>query len=120
MTPVTPRFGFAIEYVRDIEAARRFYIEVMGLRVEREHPSFVQFDHFAIAADESMSGTDAPELHWLVDDAEGAFRDMSGRSELHMPLQEMPFGKVFAVLDADQRPRYLLELARERPSRPAS
>ena len=31
----------------------------------------------------------------------------------------MPFGKVFAVNDPDGRPRYLLELARERPSRPA-
>lgn len=37
----TPRFGFALEYVTDVEAVKRFYVDVLGLEVEREHPTFV-------------------------------------------------------------------------------
>lgn len=37
----TPRFGFALEYVSDVEAVKRFYVDVLGLEVEREHPTFV-------------------------------------------------------------------------------
>ncbi len=29
-----PRFGFALEYVKDIAAAKRFYVDVVGLKVE--------------------------------------------------------------------------------------
>ena len=68
-----PEFGFILEYVSDIEAAKRFYVEVLGLEVERYHPVFVQFKHFAIASDESMSGGRESEVYWLVDDAEEAF-----------------------------------------------
>src|SRR6185503_14086393 len=49
-----PRFGFVVEYVRDIEAAKQFYVESFGLKVERTHPMFVQFEHFAIASDDSL------------------------------------------------------------------
>lgn len=114
-----PRFGFALEYVTDIEAARRFYVEILGLEVERYHPTFVQFDSFAIASDESMSGRGEPELYWLVDDAEAAFRDLSQKAEVSLPLKQMPFGKVFGINDPAGRPRYLVELAHDRPSRPA-
>ncbi|HEY8490830.1 MAG TPA: VOC family protein [Dehalococcoidia bacterium] len=114
----TPRFGFVVEYVADIEAATRFYADVLGLEVQRWHPTFVQFDSFAIATDESLGGRGEPELYWLVDDAEAAFRDLSGKAEVGLPLRQMPFGKVFAVKDPDGRLRYLLELAQDRPSRP--
>jgi catechol 2,3-dioxygenase-like lactoylglutathione lyase family enzyme len=112
----TPRFGFALEYVPDVEAATRFYVDVLGPEVERSHPTYVQFQNFAIASDESMNGRNEPELYWLVDDAEAALRDLSGRAEVSMPLKQMPFGKVFAVTDPAGRPRYLLEFARNRPS----
>jgi catechol 2,3-dioxygenase-like lactoylglutathione lyase family enzyme len=113
-----PRFGFVVEYVTDIEAAKRFYVDVLGLEVERYHPTFVQFNSFAIASDESLGGRGEPELYWLVDDAEAAFRDLSWEAEVSLPLQQMPFGKVFAIKDPAGRPRYLLELAQDRPSRP--
>lgn len=113
-----PRFGFALEYVTDIEAAKRFYVDVLGLDVERYHPAFVQFSSFAIASDESMTGTREPELYWLVDDAEAAFRELSQKAEVSLPLKQMPFGKVFGIKDPGGRPRFLLELARDRPSRP--
>ena len=115
-----PEFGFYLEYVTDIEAARRFYIDVMGLEEERYHPTYVQFNHFAIASDESMSGAREPELYWLVEDAQAAFNELSQKAEIAMPLKQMPFGTVFALKDPSGRPRYLLEFARDRPSRAVS
>ncbi len=114
-----PRFGFIIEYVKDIEAAKHFYVEVLGLKVERYHPTFVQFDTFAIASDEPMAGNGEPELYWLVDDVEAAFSDLSQKAEVSLPIKQMPFGKVFGINDLDGRTRYLLELAKDRPSQSA-
>lgn len=112
-----PRFGFVVEYVEDIERARRFYADVLGLELQRVAPSFVQFEHFAIASDESLGGRGEPELYWLVDDAEAALRELSTSAGIAMPLTEKPFGKVFAVSDPDGKPRYFIQLAVNRPSR---
>jgi predicted enzyme related to lactoylglutathione lyase len=114
--PLEPHFAFTLEYVSDVEAARRFYEEVLGLKVERSHPTFVQFDRFALASDEAMSGSAEPELYWAVEDADAAFAELSGKAEVSMPMKQMPFGKVFAVRDPAGRARYLIEFARERPS----
>jgi catechol 2,3-dioxygenase-like lactoylglutathione lyase family enzyme len=111
-----PRFGFVVEYVKDIEAAKTFYVDVLGLEMQRYHPTFVQFDKFAIASDQPIGATGEPELYWLVDDGEAAYRELSQKAEVVAPLTQKPFGKVFAIKDADGRPRYLLELSRERPS----
>ncbi len=113
-----PQFGFVLEYVTDIEVAKRFYVEVLGLTVERYHPTFVQFNHFAIASDESLSGSREPEIYWLVDDAEAAFADLSQKAEVTFPLKQLPFGKVFAIKDPAGRSCFLIELARNRPSQP--
>lgn len=113
-----PKFGFVLEYVTDIEAAKRFYTQVLGLEVERYHPVFVQFNNFAIASDESMSGSRDPEVYWLVDDAQAAFNDLSQKAEVTLPLRQMPFGKVFAIKDPAGQPLYLIELAQDRPSQP--
>src|SRR5262245_6123259 len=94
---VKPKFGFALEYVPNVGEARRFYADAMGLLVQREHPTFVQFENFAIAGDESLSGTRDPELYWLVDDAEAAFQELKKGVEVTVPLKQMPFGKVFGV-----------------------
>jgi predicted enzyme related to lactoylglutathione lyase len=120
-----PRWGFALEYVTDLEAVKRFYVEVLGLEVERDHPTFVQFKdqagaNYAIASDESVGGSRETELYWLVEDAEAAFRELSPRAEVSLPLQQLPFGKVFALKDPAGQPSYLLELAANRPSRRVS
>lgn len=115
-----PRFGFALEYVTDVETAKRFYVDVLGLVVERDHPAFVQFDHFAIASDAPMTADGEPELYWIVEDAEAAFRELSPRADITLPLTQKPFGKVFGVRDPAGRPRYLVEFSKHRPSRPAS
>jgi len=117
---INPQFGFVVEYVADIEATKRFYTEVLGLEVERYHPTFVQFSHFAIANDESLSGTREPEIYWLVDNAEAALSALSQKTEVSIPLKQMPFGKVFAVKDPAGQLCFLLELAQDRPSRPTT
>lgn len=114
----SPEFGFVLEYVTDIEAAKRFYIEVVGLKVERLSPVFVQFNHFAIASDASLGGKRDPEVYWLVDDVEAAFNDLSQRAEVILPLKQMPFGKVFSIKDPAGQPLYLIEFAQDRPSQP--
>jgi predicted enzyme related to lactoylglutathione lyase len=113
---IEPHFAFTLEYVPDVDAAKQFYEEVLGLKVERYHPTFVQFDRFALASDEAMSGSAEPELYWAVEDADAAFAELSGKAEVTMPLKQMPFGKVFGVKDPAGRPRYLIEFARNRPS----
>ena len=115
-----PKFGFVIEYVTDIETAKRFYTDVLGLEVERSHPTYVQFEHFAIASDESMSGTRDPEMFWLIDDAEAALKELSQTAEIIMPLRQLPFGKVIGIKDPAGQPLYLLEFAQNRPSQAAS
>ncbi|MGI8553561.1 MAG: hypothetical protein ACR2PL_22665, partial [Dehalococcoidia bacterium] len=119
------RFGFVLEYVSDIEATKRYFVDVLGLEVERDHPTFVQFKDqagasFAIASDESLSGSRDPELYWIVDDAEVAFSDLSPRADVSLRLKQMAFGKVFGLKDPAGQTHYLLEFSHERPSRPVS
>jgi len=124
MVASTARFGFALEYVSDVDSAKRFFVEVLGLEVERDHPTFVQFKagdgaRYAIASDEPMDprAADKPELWWVIDDAEAAYREISARAEVSMPLRQMPFGTCFGVKDPAGQVHYLLEFAQERPSR---
>ena len=119
----TARFGFALEYVTDIEPVKRFYVDVLGIEVLREAPAFVQFKDpagtsFAIANDESIGGTRETELYWIVDDAEAAFADLSQQASVSVPLKQLPFGKVFGIRDPAGQPLYVVELARNRPSQP--
>jgi catechol 2,3-dioxygenase-like lactoylglutathione lyase family enzyme len=124
VTASTARFGFALEYVTDVDAAKRFFVEVLGLEVERDHPTFVQFKagdsaSYAIASDQPMDPATAgkPELWWVVDDAEAAFGEMSARAEVSLPLRQMPFGTCFGIKDPAGQVHYVLEFAQARPSR---
>lgn len=114
--PIQPQFGFILEYVTDIQAARRWYVEVLGLKVQREHAVFVQFEGFAIANDESLTGTREPEIYWVVEDAEAAYRELAAKGQAGGPPKQMPFGKVVVVNEPGGRPRFLLEWAADRPS----
>jgi predicted enzyme related to lactoylglutathione lyase len=123
MTNSTTRFGFALEYVSDVQATKRFLVEVLGLTVERDHPTFVQFSDaggasYAIASDERMDPAQdgVPELWWVVDDAQSAFDEMSKKSRVSMPLRHMPFGTCFGVADPSGQVHYVLEFAQVRPS----
>ena len=114
-----PQFGFAIAYVPDIQAAKRFYVDKLGLEVEADFPNFVQFKSkagatFAVAPTaDSMDGIGQTELWWLVDDADAAFTDLSSKTEISASLRQMPFGKCFGIKDAAGQPRYFLELPKQ-------
>ena len=110
------KFGFVLEYVTDIEAARKFFVEVLGLEVQRVSPAYIQFEHFALASDESLSGKRDPEIYWLVEDAESAFQELSQKGQISVPMKQMPFGKVFGIQDPSGQTQLLLEFAKARPS----
>lgn len=114
-------FGFVVEYVQDMERAKRFYRDVLGLAVEREHPEFVQFATFALAADQAMDGKKETrqEVFWLVDDIAAAYARLLEGADVCLPIKQFPFGKVFGLTDPEGLPRYILELAGARPSRVA-
>ncbi len=114
-----PEFAFALEYVKDIEAARRFYTEVVGLKVERQHAQFTQFGHFAVASDEAVGDGKERELYWQVENAETALAELSERSQVTMPLKQLPFGKVFGIKGPAGQPCFLVEFAAHRPSEKA-
>ncbi len=98
MVSIQPRFGFVLEYVADVDAAKRWYEDVFGLVARRYHPTFVQFDNFAIASDEALAGERKRELYWIVEDAEAAFAALTSEdAEIVFPIKTINFGKVFAV-----------------------
>jgi catechol 2,3-dioxygenase-like lactoylglutathione lyase family enzyme len=122
---VVARFAFPLEYTQDIPAMRRFYTDVLGLQLDRDHPTFLQFKDangaaYAVASDAPMDRGDVPELWWTVDNAEAACADMSQQAELAMPLRDMPFGKCFGIKDPTGQVHYILEFAQQRPSQPVS
>jgi len=111
-----PEFGFVLEYVSDMEITKHFYTDVLGLKIQREHPTFVQFDHFALASDESMSSSRDPEIYWIVQDAEMALKTYSQNSEMIPAIKSMPFGKVFSIKDPEGQLIYFVEFVKQRPS----
>ncbi len=118
-------FAFALEYVADIEAAKRFYVDVLGFSVERESPAFVQLRDrsgtaYALAADEAVGSERTLELYWATEDVEEAFADISPAAEVRLPVTAFPFGRIFAVADPDGQPQYIIEFARKRPSTEAA
>jgi hypothetical protein len=66
-----------------------------------------------------MRNTRQPEVYWVVEDAEAAFKELSQKGEISLPLKQMPFGKVFGIQDPSGQPQYLIEFAKVRPSQPA-
>ena len=121
-TSTTPRFGFVLEYVADVDAAKSFYTDILGLRVSRESPGFVQFADgggvgWAIASDASLSGEAKPETYWIVEDIAAFATSLAGRVTITHPLEERPFGRVLGIADPAGETQYLVEFAKERPSK---
>jgi catechol 2,3-dioxygenase-like lactoylglutathione lyase family enzyme len=125
MANTRARFAFALDYVKDMDATKRFFVDVLGLELDRDAPTFAQFrdqagNAYAIASDEPMDPKHAgvPELWWLVDDADTAFGEMSSKAQVSLPPRQMPFGKCFGIKDPNGQVHYVLELAQVRPSQP--
>jgi len=111
-----PKFGFIVEYVKNIEIAKKFYVETLGLKVKREYPVYVEFETFAIASDEPMIKGAKQEIYWLVDDVNTIFDSISQKAEICLPMQKVSFGKLFGIKNPDGQPCYILELSKDRPS----
>lgn len=116
-------FVFTLEYASDIEAAKRFFVDVLSLEVERDAPTFVQFKDrngasFAISSGEPIGGAGRQEIYWSVDDANAALRELSKTAEVSVPIRELPFGKVFAIKDPAKQTHFFVEFAQVRPSAP--
>lgn len=116
----TPRFGFLLEYVDDVNGAKAFYTDVLGLKIDRESPVFIQFTDdagvkFAIASDDSLSGTRAPEVYWVVEDAAAALDELPSSAVITHALHEEPFGKVRGIKDPAVQTQF--SVARDRPNK---
>jgi catechol 2,3-dioxygenase-like lactoylglutathione lyase family enzyme len=70
--------------VDDLEASRRFYVEVLGLEVLMEHPGYVRIgggDGFHIGMEEgaqAMIGAAGIEISLWVEDCDAAFAAATG------------------------------------------
>ena len=115
------RFAFPLEYTQNMAEARRFFTDVLGLQVDRDHPTFVQLRdahgaNYGLATDQPLLPTTGAELWWVVENAKEACAEMSKKAELVVPLTQMPFGTCFGLKDPTGQVHYLLEFAQQRPS----
>jgi predicted enzyme related to lactoylglutathione lyase len=102
---------FIVLYVRDIAAARQFYIERLGLAVEPRftRPDFVTFATrpilFGISqAPPSATGSASPGLDlWLnCDDVEALHTALvAAGAPIVRPPEDTPFGRRFICRDPD-------------------
>lgn len=111
-----PTLGLILEYVDNIEEARTFYRDTLGLKEERYHPTFVQFEGFAIASDSPVSGSRERELYWVVDDVDAAYHELKEHTSISMEMKDLRFGRVFGVRSPGGEPHFILQWAANRPS----
>ena len=99
--------NFVMLYVPDIEQARTFYTEKLGLVVEDQQPTFVQFKQhagigaiFALEKQPDASPYKGVELWWMVDNADTTYTTLvsHGVEVVGQPSDE-PFGRAFTIKD---------------------
>lgn len=111
------RFVNPIPFVRNVDVSRRFYREILGLRIERDHGDFVRFaSGFAIHDGSSLEKTiwgaagDPLDrygrrnlvLYFEDDDIDSAFARIGPRVELVHPIEKQSWGqRVFRFYDPD-------------------
>lgn len=110
--------NFILLHVSDVEQARTFYTEKLGLVVEDQQPDFVQFQQpmgngaiFALSKSSDNATLQGAELWWYVDDANKTFADLvaQGTEVVSKPVDE-PFGRVFAIKDPAGHTLHMLQL----------
>ena len=110
------RFVNPLPFVKDIEASKRFYRDVVGLSVLEDHGNFVRFNTgFAIHDGASLARTiwntvDPTDtygrqnllLYFETDDLDAAFADVSQHAEIIHPVETQAWGqRVFRFYDPD-------------------
>jgi lactoylglutathione lyase len=99
--------NFVMLHVPDIEQARAFYTEKLGMVVEDQQPGFVQFKQnagmgaiFALDEQAGASPYQGVELWWMVDNADATYAALvsNGVETVSQPADE-PFGRAFTIKD---------------------
>src|SRR6266705_1241579 len=94
-------------HVPDIEQARAFYTEKLGVVVEGQQPGFVQVKQhagmgaiFALQEQAGVSPRQGVELWWMVDNADATYATLvsNGVKTVSQPADE-PFGRAFTLKD---------------------
>ena len=106
---------FVIRHVDDVDAARAFYHEQMGLKIDTDSPNFVQFsasNGAAFGVSKVTNSSDLPlELWWVVDDVDATCAALAAKgAEIVDPLQDEPFGRTAAFKDTTGGYVHLLQL----------
>src|SRR5579859_681351 len=110
--------NFVMLHVPDVEKARAFYTEKLGLEVEDQAPDFVQFKQpmgngasFALGKGEDAAILQGAELWWYVDDADKTYAGLAaqGVEVVSKPTDE-PFGRTLAIKDPAGHTIHMLQL----------
>lgn len=101
------QLNFVLLYVRDIAAERDFYTQKVGLELEANSPTFVQFRAqgaaaFALLPGEHPTPTATIELWWQTDDVDGTHARLASQGvEMVSAPHDLPFGHVFSIKDPE-------------------
>ena len=102
------RFVNPIPFVRDIDASKRFYRDLLGLKVVRDHGDFVLFESgFAIhdggALEKTIWGSQSDDaksygrgnllLYFEHDDVDQLFRAVGDKVRLIHPVENQAWGQ---------------------------
>lgn len=117
------RFVNPLPFVADIERAKGFYRDLLGLAVLADHGDFVRFEggfalhegaalHRTVFGEAPASGVpwgrDNLVLYFEVQDLDGTFDRLAGRVDLIHPIRREPWGqRVFRLRDPD---RHVVEI----------
>ncbi len=106
--------GIVVLYVNDVEKARKFYTEVVGLQVD-EAQSSAQFvmlrpsagsllalEDITIAPVDKVSAPRSAEIGFEVDNADAVWKRWKACGvEMVTPLEDKPFGRTFTAKDPE-------------------
>ncbi len=111
------RFVNPIPFVRNIDVSRRFYCEILGLRIEEDHDNFVRFSsglaiHEGSSLEQTIWGASGDHLdkygrrnlvlYFEDDDIDAAFGRIGPKVELVHPVERQAWGqRVFRFYDPD-------------------
>ncbi len=111
------QFLHPVVFVKDIELSKRFYTNILGLKIIEEHAVFILFEmHFSIHQAKALTETiygSAPDsselqgkgnilLYFEVDDIESFFSQIEDNIDLIHPIVRQYWGqRVFRLHDPD-------------------
>ncbi|WP_157269876.1 VOC family protein [Azohydromonas aeria] len=100
------KLAYSILYSRDADAAARFYVGLLGLRVLDASPEFVSLalPNCILGIKRSAEPREIPGSQTIilaVDDIEGVYARLMGQATVTTPLNAADWGRNFAIADPD-------------------